>query len=73
MLDKNVRGVVEKVLQQHEDKKISSMISDIEVERNNAYKIHSVYIRERQHRSSVQEARDAAMKETEARKNSEEI
>jgi len=73
MLDKNVRGVVEKVLQQHEDKKISSIISDIEVERNNAHKIHSVYIRERQQRASVQEARDAAMKETEARKNSEGI
>lgn len=60
MLDKNVREVVEKVLRK--DKKISSMVSEIEDERSNAHTLYSIFMRERQHGASVQEARDAAMK-----------
>jgi len=83
MLDKNVRGMIKKALREDKDEKISSMVSNIEFERSNAYKLRDTYMRERQQGASVQEARDVvmkeieardvAMKETETRKNSEGI
>ena len=73
MLDKNVRGMIKKALREDKDEKISSMVSNIEFERSNAYKLRDTYMRERQQGASVQEARDVVMKETETRKNSEGI